>query len=71
MIVDPSGLSRLTGVRDGWNFVEQKSIEDVRAADGWFDVPTTATSWGSNERLLLLWPIKVDIRLLLIKGWDI
>ena len=36
-----------------------------------FDVPTTATSWGSNERLLLLWPIKVDIRLLLIKGWDI
>ena len=24
-----------------------------------------------NERLLLLWPIKVDIRLLLIKGWDI
>ena len=24
-----------------------------------------------NERLLLLWPKKVDIRLLLIKGWDI
>ena len=23
MIVDPSGLSGLTGVRDGWNFVEQ------------------------------------------------
>ena len=36
-----------------------------------FDVPTTATSWGSNERLLLLWSIKVDIRLLLINGWDI
>ena len=24
-----------------------------------------------TKRLLLLWPIKVDIRLLLIKGWDI